>query len=381
MLQFRTRTHALARSITAALAGLALFAAAPAVAQVKADVQGKQVDAAVRKRMEALKIPGVAVAVIRDGKISVARGYGLANVELNVPVTPQTVFQSGSIGKQFAAALAMLLVEDGKIDLDAPVSTYLQEAPPAWKAMTVRHLLSHTAGVSDGGCLRSIDPRRDYSEKALLDIIVAMPLDFQPGEKWRYSNCGYATLGILLGRVGGSFYGDQLQARIFKPLGMTTAHIISEADIVPNRAAGYRMSSGVLKNQTWVSPSMNTTADGSLHFTVLDLAKWDAALYSERLLKRSSLEAMWTPARLNNGEATEYGFGWFLGERNGVAFERHGGSWQGFKTDIARFPARKLTVVVLANRAGVGLVPLSDALVALYEPDLKPPPKPAAAKE
>src|SRR5262249_32634799 len=146
------------------------------------------------------------------------------------------------------------------------------------------------------------DYRNDYTEDELLTRIMATPLEFAPGEKWAYSNLGYKVLGILVSKVGGKFYGDVLAERVFAPLGMTATRIISEADIVPNRAAGYRLENGTLKNQQWVAPTMNTTGDGSLYLTVRDLAKWDAALRDARVLKQSSLDQMWTPVTLNNGD-------------------------------------------------------------------------------
>ncbi|HEY0646586.1 serine hydrolase [Phenylobacterium sp.] len=354
----------------AMLLGLSCLVAAPAWAQA-----GK-VDAFVQAQMADRKIPGIAIAVVRDGKIVHAKGYGLANVELNVPAAPETIFQSGSVGKQFTAALAMMLVEEEKIALDDRVSKYIPEAPPTWKAMTVRHLLTQTSGISGAEYDKAIDLRRDYTEDQLIAEIVKLPLDFEPGEKWRYSNPGYVTLGILIGRASGKFYGDLLSEKIFAPLGMTTARVISEADIVQNRADGYRLVDGKLENQQWVAPRLNTTADGSLYLTVLDMAKWDAALYTERILKRASLDQMWSPARLRNGAlVSDYGFAWFLGQRKGARFVRHGGAWQGFTSDIVRYPERKLTVIVLANLARAEPGALGNQIVGVYEPDLAPPPR------
>ena len=163
---------------------------------------------------------------------------------------------------------------------------------PAWKPVTVRHLLTTPAGSP---IIRKTSiSARTTAKHDLLKIVAGIPLAFPPGTKWSYSNLGYLTLGVLIHRVTGKFYGDVLQERIFRPLGMQTTRIMSEADIIPNRASGYRLVKGELKNQEWVSPTLNTTADGSLYFSILDLAKWDAALYTEKLLKRSSLEQMWT---------------------------------------------------------------------------------------
>jgi CubicO group peptidase (beta-lactamase class C family) len=321
-----------------------------AVAQAPA-AQSDAVAQYVNAEMARQHIPGVALLVARNGEIIRAQGFGFANVELQVPVKPETLFQSGSVGKQFTATAIMMLVEEGKIGLDDSITKYFPEAPPAWKPVTIRHLLTHTGGFTDYP--KDFDFRKDYSEACLLKIVTGIPLAFPPGTKWGYSNLGYLTLGVLIHRVTGNFYGDMLQARIFRPLGMSTTRVMSEADIIPNRASGYRLVKGELKNQEWVSPTLNTTADGSLYFSILDLAKWDAALYTEKLLKRSSLEEMWTVARLNNGQpkSGHYGFGWEIESVHGHRVIGHGGSWQGFKTQISRYVDDKLTVVVLANLA------------------------------
>ena len=310
----------------------------------------------VKTEMQKQHIPGLSLLVVKEGKIVRAEGFGLSNVELQVPVKPETVFQSGSVGKQFTATAVMMLVEEGKIGLDDPLTKYFKDAPSSWKDVTVRELLSHTAGFGDYP--KNFDFRKDWTEDEELKLVESMPFVFPPGTKWEYSNLGYVTLGILIHRVTGEFYGDFLQQRIFHPLGMDTTRIISEADIVPNRAAGYRLMKGELKNQKWVAPLVNTTADGSLYFSILDLAKWDAALYTEQLLKRSSLDLMWTPAKLKSGAVNggrpnsgHYGFGWFIDDRNGHRCIHHNGSWQGFETAIDRYVDDQLTVVALTNLA------------------------------
>ena len=307
------------------------------------------VDAYVRAEMTKQKVPGLALLVSRAGRVVRAQGYGMANVELLVPVKPETIFQSGSVGKQFTATAVLMLVEEGKIGLEDPLTKYFPDAPPAWHQVTIRELLSHTAGFTDYP--KSFDMRRDYTEAEQLKMVESVPLAFSPGTSWSYSNLGYLTLGLVIHKVTGEFYGDFLQQRIFGPLGMSTTRIISEADIVPNRSAGYRLVKGELKNQEWVSPTVNTTADGSLYFSILDLAKWDAALYTEKLLKRSSLEQMWTVTRLTSGKPNsgEYGFGWFIGSKKGHRLVEHEGEWQGFETEISRYLDDQLTVVVLTN--------------------------------
>lgn len=344
---------------------LLLFCPLPA-----ARAQTDKVDDYIKAEMTTQKIPGLSIAIVRNGEIVKARGYGLANVELNVAATPETVYQSGSMGKQFTATAAMMLAEEGKIAIDDKISKYFPDAPESWSNITIRNLLTHTAGTTDYP--KDFDFRRDYTEAELLKKAQAIPLAFAPGEKWSYSNVGYVTLGILISKVTGKFYGDFLQERIFRPLGMTTARMISEADIVPNRAAGYRMPKGELKNQEWVSPSMNTTADGSLYLTVLDMAKWDAALYTEKLLKKSSLDQMWTPVKLSNGNTRNYGFGWSLGEVRGHKTVEHGGAWQGFTSFIARYVDDKLTIIVLVNRAGANPGNIAHGVAALYNPELAP---------
>jgi len=279
----------------------------------------------VKSEMERQHIPGLALLVTRDGKIVRSEGFGLANVELQVPVKPETIFQSGSVGKQFTATAVMMLVEAGKIGLNDPLNKYFPAAPPSWKNVTVRELLSHTGGFGDYP--KNFNFRKDWTEPQLLKLVESIPLAYPPGTKWEYSNLGYLTLGILIHRVSGEFYGDFLQQRIFQPLGMQATRIISEADIIPNRAAGYRLVKGELKNQEWVAPAMNTTADGSLYFSIVDLSKWDAALYEGKLLKRSSFDLMWTPVKLKNGQPNKagYGFGWFIEQRNGHRCIHHDG--------------------------------------------------------
>jgi CubicO group peptidase (beta-lactamase class C family) len=338
------------------------------------------IDRFVAQEMARQHIPGVAVGVYTNGRIALAKGYGLSNVELNVPVTAATIFQSGSLGKQFTSAAVMMLVEEGKIGLDDSLPRYFPEAPATWRGITIRQLLSHTSGLADyasdsmtkpGG---PINLRADYTEDQLVRIIETMPIEFAPGEGWAYCNSNYLLLGAVIRKATGKFYGDVLQERIFRPLGMSSTRIISEADIVPNRAAGYQLVDGKLKNQDWVSPSLNTTADGALYFNVLDLAKWDAALYGEKLLKKSSFDEMWTVARLKNGRpnAQHYGFAWFIDSINGHRVIQHSGSWQGFKTYIARYVDDRVTVVVLTNLGEADQARIAHGIAGLYRHELAP---------
>lgn len=236
-------------------------------------------------------IPGAEVGIYHRGQILLAKGYGLADVELEVPVKPETVFQSGSVGKQFVSAAIMMLVEEGKIGLDDSITKYFPDAPDSWKPILIKNLLSHTSGLAEYETDERVGPngpfyiRLDFTEDQLLKKTEALPIEFAPGEKWAYRNTNYLLLGIMIHKVTGKFYADYLEEGIFKPLGMTSTRLISDADIIPNRSSGYELDGDKLRNQTWVSPTFNSTADGTLYFNVLDLAKWDGALYGTSLLK------------------------------------------------------------------------------------------------
>jgi CubicO group peptidase (beta-lactamase class C family) len=330
------------------------------------------VEAVVRAAMQATGTPGVAIALVRGGELLATQGFGFANVEHDVPVTEHTVFQSGSLGKQLTAALVMLLVEDGTLGLDQRIAPYFPGAPRSWRDITVRHLLTHTSGIPDFGP-SDIDLTRDYSDDELAARAYALELAFAPGSGWTYSNTGYLLLGLLIERVSGRFYGDLLQARVFGPLGMRTTRIISESDIVKHRAAGYRSVAGVLKNQEWVAPTINTTADGSLYLTVLDLVAWDRAVRNRSLLAPASWEQTFAPVRLADGSTRPYGFGWELEPHAGQPTVSHTGSWQGFTSAIARFLARDLTVIVLANHADLDAGELARTIAGALDPALAAP--------
>ena len=200
--------------------------------------------------MEKNKIPGISLAIIKNGQIIYGVGYGYSNIEHQVPVKLETIFQSGSVGKQFTSMAVMMLVEDKKIRLDATIDKYFLDAPNEWKNITVRHLLTHTSGMTDYP--QDFNFRADYTEDDMYKLIKTIPLAFQPGEEWAYSNLGYVMLGILIRRVTNQYYGDFLKQYIFDPLNMTTAQVINEADIILNRAAGYVLVNNELKNQDWV---------------------------------------------------------------------------------------------------------------------------------
>ncbi|HXY23035.1 MAG TPA: serine hydrolase domain-containing protein [Candidatus Acidoferrum sp.] len=343
----------------------------------------KSIDSFIRTQMANQKIPGLAVGIYSRAQILLAKGYGQANVELDVAVKPETIFQSGSVGKQFVSAAIMMLVEEGKVSLDDSVTKYFPDAPAVWKPILLKNLLSHTSGLAEYESEDRIGPkgpfymRLDFTEDELVAKIEALPIEAAPGEKWDYRNTNYALLGILIHKVTGKPYYEFLSERIFKPLGMTSTRLISDRDIIPNRAAGYEIENGELKNQEWISPTFNSTADGTLYFNVLDLAKWDAALYGTQLLKQSSLDRMWTVYPMNDGKPNPagYGFGWVIGKQNAHKRIEHGGGWQGFTSRISRYPDDNLTVVVLTNlEAGNSIPgPIAHVTAGLVDPPLLPP--------
>jgi len=327
-----------------------------------------QVDSFVLAEMQRQRVPGVAVAIVNRGNVT-TRGYGFANLEHMVPVTDETLFQSGSLGKMFTATAVMLQVEDGKLALSDPITKFFPDAPATWRDITVRNLLNHTSGIPDY-TTSTFDYRKDYTEDDLAHFAYAQPLEFAPGSRWNYSNTGYALLGFIVHRVSGQFYGDVLAERVFKPIGMTTTRIINEADVIPNRAAGYQIVNGEIKNQDWVAPKLNTTADGSLYFSVRDLVAWDAAVKRRAILKPESWEQILTPVRLNSGKTYPYGMGWAIDERGGKPLQQHGGSWQGFKTQLSRFIGDDLTIAVLANLAQANPARFADGIAAILNPTL-----------
>jgi CubicO group peptidase (beta-lactamase class C family) len=340
----------------------------------------RSIDSFIRTEMAAEEIPGLAVGIYSRGKILLAKGYGQANLELGVPVQPETIFQSGSLGKQFAAAAIMMLAEEGKVSLDDSITKYFPNAPAAWKPILVKNLLSHTSGLAEYGSHERTGPqgpfylRLDFTEDELVTKIEALPTEGPPGVKWDYRNTNYVLLGILIHKVTDKPFYEFFSERIFQPLGMTSTRIISERDIILNRAAGYRIDDGELKNQGWVSPTFNATADGALYFNVLDLAKWDDSLYGTQLLKQSSLDRMWTPYLLSDGKPNQggYGFGWHAGKQNDHKRLDHTGGWQGFTCAIARYPDDNLTIVILTNSRDADPGYMAEITAGFAEPLLLP---------
>jgi len=303
-----------------------------------------KVDDFVRVEMQRQHVPGVSVVVMKDQKIVKSAGYGLANVELSVPATADTVYKIGSVSKQFIASGIMLLVKEGKIGLDDNVSKYLEGTPDSWKPITIRHLLTHTSGIVREA--PGFDPFKVQNDIDVIKTAYSLPLRFSPGEKWEYCNVGYFTLAEIIHKVTGQPWGDVLRDRLFAPLDMKATRTTTITDLVANRANGYVWEKGKFEN----APNyFALRPSGAFLSTVTDLAKWEAALANHKILDQASLDQMWTPVKLNNGSTYTYGFGWELDSVAGHKQIHHGGSLPGFRSQFARFVDDKLCVIVLTN--------------------------------
>jgi CubicO group peptidase (beta-lactamase class C family) len=241
----------------------------------------------VRTEMRARHLPGVSLAVVKDGRIVRAAGYGVASLELEAPATEKTVYEIGSISKQFAANAVLLLVEEGKVRLDDPISKYLTSTPPAWSGITVRHILTHTAGLADfdSGNI-GFSYRREYTEQEFVELLGKQPLAFQPGERWIYTNA-FPLLGVVVERASGRPYTDFVRSRIFVPLGMESARFKVPGDVVPQRADGYLYKDGVYRHGENLRPLI-IAPNGGIMMNVVDFAKWDIAITRHRDHARES---------------------------------------------------------------------------------------------
>jgi len=329
-----------------------------------------QVDDYVRTQMRERHIPGAAVVVIKNGRVIKASGYGLANIELNVPATKDTVFEIGSVTKQITAAAIMLLVEEGKIDLDEKIGKYLLTAPEAWSKVTVRHLLTHTSGVKSYTAIGSgFELTKRMKRDEFVKAIGAFPLEFEPGARYIYSNSGYNLLGFIIETVSGKCYWDFTRERIFKPLGMNQTANRDPQFVVPNRADGYEWENGKLVGRDY--DLTDVFSAGAIVSTVLDLAKWDAALRNETLLKKTSLKKMWTPFVLSDGKPYPYGFGFNVADFRGHRLISHGGQTAGFAANISRYVNDNLTIIVLTNLGDQGLGGvIARGVAKIYLPDI-----------
>jgi len=324
-----------------------LLATAALLAAFSSAVHADRVDEFVKTEMDRHQIPGLALTIIRAGHETRSAAYGLANVELKAPVRAESVFEIGSITKQFTAACILLLAQEGKLSVDDRISRYLSEAPPGWSNITIRHLLNHTSGIRNYTGLDGFELSKRLTQSQFVKAIGAQPMDFAPGEQAKYCNSGYNLLGYIIENASGTNYWSFLAERIWGPLGMTSATNRDPSILIPNRADGYVRKNGALHNRD--SDLTDVFSAGAIVSTVGDLAKWNAALDTDKLLNTSSRAPMWTAGKLNDGKECPYGFGWRIGQVNGHKNIGHSGSTSGFSASLQRFPDDKLTLIVLCN--------------------------------
>lgn len=331
-----------------------ILTASPALAQDPA-----RMDAVVRDDVDKGEFMG-AVLVARDGEILFDKGYGSANLEWKIANDGDTKFRLGSVTKQFTGVAILLLQERGKLTLDAPVKTYLPDAPAAWDKITVRHLLTHSSGIPnftsfpDYGSTKTLPA----THATLIARFRDKPLDFAPGEKFSYSNSGYVLLSAMIEKLSGQSYAEFVAANLFKPLGMADTGYDSHAMILPRRAAGYAPAKDGPVNTDYISMTIPQGA-GALYSTTRDLLKWQRGLYGGKLLKPASLATFRTPYK------SGYALGVGVQSADGVTTIEHGGGIEGFNTSLAYDPDRKITVVVLGNLNGPSPGKLSKSLMTL----------------
>ena len=329
---------------------------------VTAAARTDEVDDFMTAEMKKQNIPGLALAVVQDGKVIKAAGYGFANLRAKAPATPETVFKIASVSKQFIATGIMLLVQEGRLGLADSISKYLEGTPATWKVITVRHLLTHTSGLVREA--PGWDPRKIQSDGDVIKSAYAVPLRFAPGDKYEYSNVGYFALAEIIRKVSGQPWVDYLNEKVFKPSGMNATYPTNTEATLPNRAQGYVDNDRPRETAEWLA----LRPSGAFLSTVLDMAKWDAMLYTDKILSESSRQQMWTPAKLNDGGTYPYGFGWQVSSYKGRRMVHHGGGGPGARTQFARFVDDRLSIVILINLDDVDIDSFLYGVARFYVP-------------
>jgi D-alanyl-D-alanine carboxypeptidase len=321
--------------------------------------------------------PGAAVIVVKNGKTILRKGQGMANLELEVPIEPDMVFRLGSITKQFTAIAILMLAEQGKLALDDSITKFLPDYPTHGHLITIEFLLTHTSGIKNYTDIPEWQPllRKDFSVQELIDFFKYQPMQFAPRTQWEYSNSGYILLGAIIEKVSGATYEQFIQQNIFGPLGMKQSYYDCPLRVTPRRVAGYAKGSEGYTNAVYLSMTQPYAA-GSLSSTVDDLAIWDAALYTEKLLKQETLRQAFIPYRLKGGSSISYGYGWGISEYEGHRLIEHGGGIPGFSTQAIRIPNARVFVAVLTNNEGISpeLLAFKIATSAIGRPYLEPTP-------
>lgn len=303
------------------------------------------------------------VLVAKGGKVLLEKGYGMANIELDVPNAPDTRFRLGSITKQFTSTAILQLQEQGKLAIDDLACKYIDSCPETWKSITIRQLLTHTSGIPSYTGMPEF-PKPKFMRQPLTPIEVLMlskdkPLDFPPGTSFKYDNSGYVFLGVIIEKASGEKYADYLTKHVFGPLDMQDSGYDVTTTVMKHRAAGYTPAGkDTFKNAEYLDMSLPYAA-GSLYSTVRDLYRWDRSLYTNKLLSNASKEAMWTPVKNN------YAFGWMVSPMQDHKQVGHGGGINGFATYIGRFPEDDATVIVLSNNQAGPAQAVASALAGI----------------
>jgi CubicO group peptidase (beta-lactamase class C family) len=302
------------------------------------------------------------VLVAKGDNVVFEMSVGQANVEWNIPNSATTKFRIGSLTKQFSAAAVLLLQERGKLQVDEPISKYLDGVPASWRPITLRQLLTHTSGIPDTTDLPNKVNREwelfDFTPTMLFAQMRGLPLDFEPGTEFKYSNTGYLLLGWIIERVSGQTYREFLKQNLFDPIGMADSGYDSSVAIIPHRASGYEVGNR-MRNTNYIDMRAPGAA-GGLYSTTGDLLKWTRALFCGKILQPDSLEEMTTPAKGG------YVSGLQVGSKNGRKRYAHAGGINGFGSFLAYFPASGVTIVVLSNVAGPAAPQLEERLEQIY---------------
>ncbi|WP_298222549.1 serine hydrolase domain-containing protein [Flavobacterium sp.] len=293
--------------------------------------------------------PGGTFLVAKAGDIIYQKSFGKANLELNVDLTAENVYQIGSMTKQFTAISILILEEKGTLNVNDPISKYIPDYPMGEK-ITIHHLLTHTSGIKDFTKMKSLQEisQKEMTPKMMVDFFKNEPVDFEPGDKFDYNNSGYVLLGYIIELVSGETYEDFVQKNIFDKAGMTQSSYASDREIITKRAYGYQKKESRYVNKTQISFSVPFSS-GSLMSTTGDMLKWQNALNQNLLLKAKTIKKAFTKYKLNNGQEFTYGYGWHLREVNGVTTRQHGGSIFGFKSMGVYIPSEDIYVVGLCN--------------------------------
>jgi CubicO group peptidase (beta-lactamase class C family) len=313
------------------------------------------------------EVPGAAVLVVKDGKVLLSRGVGLANMQTGARVTVQTNFRLASVTKQFTATAILCLVEDRKLTLEENLVDIFLGFPEYGRDITVRHLLTHTSGLIDYENLITESETTQVLDSDVLEMMKAQTSTyFAPGTEYRYSNGAYAVLAMIVEKRSGLSFPEYLHDNIFEPAGMdNTIAFLNGVNVVQNRARGYTVD-GTDITDSDQSVTSAVLGDGGIYSSIDDMLAWDSALYSDRVLSAEMRELAVTPATLDDGSTTAYGFGWRIDEYWGRRRVHHTGSTSGFRTVIRRFPDDRFTVVVLTNRREPSVGGLADSLTDLY---------------